>query len=131
MGRKKEPEKYCLTCGILLCRKRYGRTLEDFTVFMKRKYCSLSCANTRKTVTISALHKRAVVFRGKHCEICGEKSKLHAHHIDGNIENNTQENIQTLCTHCHNTFHHLCHRRGDLVAGRMIFRESQEELKTG
>lgn len=44
--------KTCARCGQVLTRKRFdsGR-LEDRTAFEKRKYCSLNCANTRKSST--------------------------------------------------------------------------------
>ncbi len=32
---------------------------------------------------------------------------LTIHHIDGNIENNTDENLQTLCRLCHEALHNL------------------------
>lgn len=41
--------KTCARCGQVLTRKRFdsGR-LEDRTAFEKRKFCSLTCANSRK-----------------------------------------------------------------------------------
>lgn len=45
--------------------------------------------------------------RAEKCEICGINSwngnpiKLQVHHIDGNRENNSLDNLQLLCPNCH------------------------------
>lgn len=91
----------------------------DFSRFLNRKYCSLSCANTRKEVTTAALRWRAEQLRGNVCEICGTTERLQAHHIDGNIGHNVPENIQTLCISCHAKHHHWCRRNGMNIPGRM------------
>jgi predicted transcriptional regulator len=38
------------------------------------------------------------------CEKCGSDKRLVFYHIDGNIENNSSNNIVTLCVPCINTF---------------------------
>ncbi len=123
MKRKQEPEKYCETCGRRLERKRYNGTLEDYTRFLSRKFCSLSCANTRNEVSKAGLRWRAEQLRKNACEICGSALNLHAHHIDGNINHNSPENIQTLCASCHATHHHFCKRIGRYPAGKMAYSE--------
>jgi hypothetical protein len=44
-----------------------------------------------------------------HCESCGfvakHKCQLDIHHIDGNHDNNTENNLQTLCANCHRLVH--------------------------
>lgn len=119
MKRKQEPVKYCETCGKIMYRKRFNGRLEDFNAFQQRKYCSLSCANTKNTVTEAGSRWRAEQSRKTQCEICGATSNLHAHHVDGNIAHNTPENIQTLCFGCHMAHHRLCRRLGQTVPGRM------------
>lgn len=131
MQRKQEPEKYCATCGKILSRERYNGRLEDLMAFQKRKYCSLSCANTRKDVTNAGLRWRAEQLRKDKCEICGASSRLHAHHIDGNITHNSPENIQTLCFNCHMAHHRLCRRLGRTVPGRAELTELQAGFPTG
>jgi hypothetical protein len=43
-----DKQKTCQRCGDVLTRKRYGGgRLEDKTIFEKRKFCSISCANSR------------------------------------------------------------------------------------
>ena len=120
MPRKDEPEKYCQMCGVRLERKVYNGVLEDLGAFRRRKYCSLTCANTRKRPKHwETYHWRARHHRGATCEACGAKTSLHAHHIDGNPENNDPANIQTLCVHCHGFLHQTAKRRGWTFAGRM------------
>lgn len=131
MRRKQEPAKYCKTCGQKLIRKRFNGRLEDLTAFRKRKYCSLSCANTKKTVTEAGLRWRAEQLRKDNCEICGARSRLHAHHIDGDIAHNWRGNIQTLCFDCHMAHHLLCRRLGRMVPGRAELSELQAEFPTG
>lgn len=45
------------------------------------------------------------------CERCGfipeDKCQLDVHHKDGNHENDTEENLQTLCANCHRYITHL------------------------
>lgn len=125
MKQKIEPVKYCETCGKQLERKRYNGRLEDMTRYSARKYCCLSCANTRKIVTTAGLRYRAEQLRKSKCEICGNEQNLHAHHIDGNIGNNMPENIQTLCSSCHAKHHHLMRRLGKTVAGKAELKEFQ------
>ena len=131
MQRKQEPEKYCENCGKKLIRMRYSGRLEDFSAFQNRKYCSLTCANTKKTVTEAGHRWRAEQLRKDSCEICGTRSRLHAHHIDGNITHNWQGNIQTLCFDCHMAHHRLCRRLGRTVPGRAELRELQAGFPLG
>lgn len=100
--KKDDPEKDCQTCGKPLERRRFasGR-LEDRGVFLRRKHCSLSCANTRKSVVKNTMHWRARKHLAVTCEVCGTASSLHVHHIDRNPANNNPENLATLCASCH------------------------------
>lgn len=129
--RKQEPEKYCVMCGNRLERKRYNGILEGYKAFLSRKYCSRSCANTRKEVTEAGMRWRAEQLRKSACEICGTTSNLHAHHIDGDITHNTPENIQTLCNSCHLKHHHYCRRNGMNIPGRMYASELKNSARTG
>ena len=122
MGRKRIPdaEKYCERCG-----KRYYRTLrpsgkhETHTAFAGRKYCSLSCANSKPVVKRQMKMHRARKHLQKQCEACGQKDRLHAHHVNGDHDNWSAENIQTLCTYCHGFWHWMLERRGLPIAHRM------------
>jgi hypothetical protein len=49
--------KNCQCCGKPLQRKYYGLRLEDITAFKKRRFCSMSCANTHKPQSVEAKRK--------------------------------------------------------------------------
>lgn len=119
MKMKEAAARQCECCGALLLRKRFGVRLEDLTAFEKRRYCSLSCANTRTDLTKHGYSWRARKHLKTACEGCGTGRLLQAHHVDQKKENNSPENIQTLCRHCHNFWHATAKRLGKTVAGRM------------
>ena len=122
MGQKKviEELRYCENCGKPFQRKYYGKSLEDLTRYKNRRFCSLSCANTRKDLTKHGYSWRARKHLKSSCEACGCKVKLQAHHIDQTKENNLPKNIQTLCKHCHDFWHTTCKRIGKYPAGKMV-----------
>ena len=114
------PEKYCLHCGVRLIRPRFKNgKLEAPTLFLRRKYCSSTCANSKHIVTKNSYHKRARKYRKEKCEACGTIKSLQAHHIDQNYKNDDQKNIQTLCKHCHDFWHKVATRLRIKIAGRM------------
>lgn len=113
MPAKKTPEKRCMICGARFQRKRFaGGRLEDLTAYMRRQFCSLSCANSRTKGGLSrkAYHAQARKQRKPHREACGGRNRLHAHHINEDWTDNRPKNIQTLCIFCHQ-FWHAMHRR--------------------
>ena len=105
--------KNCETCAKPLTRKHNaaGR-LEDYRSFTRRRFCSLSCANSRPKGGGSrkASHYQARKLRGPECECCGTTKRLHAHHVNEDWRDNRPENVQTLCIFCHQ-FWHATHRR--------------------
>lgn len=107
--RKKEPPRFCRQCGTMMQRKRYsGGRLEDFTVFMKRQYCSRECKDKsviKEVVGKNQYRHRARKFKKSQCERCGSRRNLQTHHVDRDITNNLLENLETLCASCHNTEH--------------------------
>ena len=131
MRRAEDPLKYCENCGIQLYRKRYGEQLEDLTAFKKRKYCSLSCANTKKVLTKHGYSWRARKHLRDSCEACGCKVRLQAHHVDQDKKNNEPKNIQTLCKFCHDFWHTTAKRIGKYPAGRMVSLVCQEVSSLG
>lgn len=126
MIEKDAPTKYCKCCGKEMSRKRYNNRLEDLSIFLRRQFCSLSCANTRTDLTKHGFSFRARKFLKKKCEACGYNKKLQAHHIDQDIKNNLESNIQTLCKHCHDFWHTTAKRRGRTIAGKMASLELEE-----
>lgn len=108
MPRNINQTKICQNCKKEFKRSRFNRRLEDPARFSKRKFCTKACSGEfqrKDSPAIGAYRKRAMKFRGKTCEECGAKSDLHAHHQDGDIANNCQENIRTLCASCHLKLH--------------------------
>lgn len=103
---KPDPDKVCAACGVVLARKRFasGR-LEDRGVFLRRRHCSQSCANSRNEVGASAYHWRARKHRSLACETCGTSEGLHVHHRDRDRTNNDPANLATLCGSCHLKLH--------------------------
>jgi hypothetical protein len=119
MEKKQEEAKFCECCGSVMQRKRFNGRLEDLSAFTKRRFCSLSCANTRTDLTKHGYSWRARKHLKKKCEACGYARALQAHHIDQDKTHNEPENIQTLCKHCHDFWHTTAKRIGKMVAGRM------------
>ena len=112
---KPDPEKYCAYCGKQMHRVRFdsGR-LEDYNAFLLRKYCDRECmkkafvkvgsdANQlyRSAHHTASLLAYSILGKEKVCEKCGSTQSIDVHHIDGNYNNNTPENIMILCRSCH------------------------------
>ena len=119
---KPTPEKRCLICGKRFQRKRFvGGTLEDYTAYMKRRFCSLSCANSRTKGGLSrkAFHAQARKLKATNCAACGSSERLQVHHINENWTDNRPENLQTLCIFCHQFWHAMHRRRGALSSTAM------------
>ena len=132
-GLKVLADKVCPRCRGSFNRHRnpMGR-LEDVAIFKRRKYCSLHCANQRERPKHwETYHWRARQHRKQMCEACRATTQLHAHHVDGNPQNNEPTNIQTLCVHCHNFLHATAARRGRTEPGRMPCLVSETESLTG
>ena len=128
--RKEEPQKSCERCGKEMQRQLFNGRLEDFGAYKKRKYCSLPCANMRdRPRNWGTYHWRARQHRGSSCEACGSTEALHAHHVDGKPQNNSPENIQTLCAFCHRFLHATARRLGWTQPGRLPKLRGKTELK--
>ena len=120
MPQAKAPEKFCERCGGQYSRRRSNGRLEDLSVFKRRKYCSLHCANQRERPRHwETYHWRARRHRKSSCEACGSTQKLHAHHVDGSPQNNEPDNIQTLCSYCHHFLHATADRLNWTEPGRL------------
>ena len=112
---RNDPEKYCEYCGKPMYRTRFssGR-LEDMGAFKRRKYCNRTCMKKAfvKVGKDTNQHYRPAHFsavrlaydilcKPKVCEKCGSTQNIDVHHIDGNYNNNTPENLMILCRSCH------------------------------
>lgn len=114
--------RQCETCSSTLARRRNaaGR-LEGFRDFMRRRFCSLSCANSRSKGGES---RNAYLFHARkllrpNCEACGSTENRQAHHVGTNWKNNLPENVQTLCLFCHHFWHAMHNRLGVTPTLRM------------
>ncbi len=114
-----------------MSRKRFGERLEDLSVFRRRRYCSLSCANTRQELTKHGYSWRARKHLRTSCEACGSEDCLEAHYVDQDRANNDPANIQTLCSPCHDFWHATAKRIGRSIAGRMPCLVSQTAFPLG
>ena len=106
--KKEELEKCCLACGEKLSRKRFNGRLEDYNVFLRRKYCSRECSWTgllKESVTLSGAYKRATKLKDGACQECRSTNLVGIHHKDRNPLNNSSENLVTLCASCHTRLH--------------------------
>lgn len=101
------PPRPCARCGKAMERRRFGSRLEDVSVFLKRQFCSLRCANTRGNWGQSSTAKRREARKSvkPNCERCGKGGRLHVHHRDENFRNNCLSNLETLCPSCHKQVH--------------------------
>jgi hypothetical protein len=85
------------------CGKSYGRTryksgrLESVKDFNNRIFCSKGCAKTKDVVTDRQYYRRAEKHKKNECEVCDSKHKLLQHHCNQCIDDNREENLQTLC----------------------------------
>jgi hypothetical protein len=102
---KPEPVKFCEHCGKQLHRKRFNGRLEDYGVFLRRRFCDLSCGNSKAEVGKSAHHWRARKHRKDVCQECGSPANLDVHHKDRNPANDDPSNLATLCESCHLKLH--------------------------
>lgn len=119
---KVDPTRLCVACSSPLERKRFSGRLEDRTRFLSRMTCGEKCMGlmfVKDTSRDGSKRRRTQRYRGPCCEACGVKKSLHAHHVDGNLNNDSPSNIQTLCASCHLIHHHRVRRAGVTVPGRM------------
>ena len=73
-------------------------------------YCSRSCASRNRIAWNKGLHDKNTKYAYKKCkkdfcERCGfipeDSCQLDVDHKDGNHDNNSEDNLQTLCANCH------------------------------
>src|SRR3990167_4770045 len=109
----KTKNKRCKFCSKQFNRRRYGKRLEDYGRWTRRKYCSKRCANFRKELgSRSGYCWRARQHRKGKCEYCPNTQALDTHHKDGDITNNSPENLLTLCKSCHMKLHWRLWKQG-------------------
>lgn len=113
----------------------------------KHLYCSMKCAGAHRrqkyieawklgNITGTASYTCSEFVRNyllqKHnyrCEKCGwgeinqftKKVPLQIHHIDGNSENNTEDNLQVLCPNCHSLTENFGSRNNNAPKGKSAY----------
>ena len=106
---KPAPVLRCQQCGAQMERQRFSNgRLMDLGQFLKRKFCSKACqsaSSVKSKVTPGSYRHRARKSRLECCELCSSQKNLQVHHKNRNVENNSPENLQTLCASCHNKEH--------------------------
>ncbi len=119
---KTKPERFCERCGKQLIPRVYSSGEEEYGMFMKRRFCSLTCSNTRgklgESRTQRMVQARDLALK-EMCECCGGKHKLAIHHVNENWQDNSIENLQTLCVYCHQQWHGLHRKLGIPASTRM------------
>jgi hypothetical protein len=121
------PVKTCQMCGAQFERGRLSTgEIDDRAGFMKRKYCSRSCANRVSKGGTSRGNSNELARRHlkQFCDSCCSSKKLQIHHIDEDWLNNSPSNLQTLCEFCHRSWHASQRCRGIKPAGKMPARPS-------
>lgn len=116
------PPKYCERCGEPLFRHRFNGTLEGRSQYLRRRFCSLSCANTRDMVTAKQSRmkaRRLMAAKTTSCEACGNSEAVHVHHVNRDPSDNRPENLQPLCKWCHQYWHRLHERLGRDMSTRV------------
>ncbi len=72
-----------------------------FSIIKGKKYFRKTCKLCERIST----HKPYLKYRKNFCEFCGfipvNMCQLDVDHVDGNHNNNSQDNLQTLCANCH------------------------------
>lgn len=117
MPKKEDEVKYCKFCNMLMSRKRHKNgDLESNFHFNRRIYCDVLCMRKDKlnkgknTSSWSTSHTTSrkiseLFLDTEACSICGESKKIDIHHIDGDYNNNSLDNLQPLCRSCHTKIH--------------------------
>lgn len=49
--------------------------------------------------------RKCIIWKGETCKICGEEDDVDVHHLNGDRENNSIENLVPICRYCHVGIH--------------------------
>lgn len=81
--------------------------------------------------------EKCISEKGKECKICDSPYRIEVHHIDGDRDNNSLENLVPLCQWCHRRIHEGAsnyakwhNALNDLRTRRMKIRCSEDSLRT-
>lgn len=119
---KEKPKRYCERCNNELVPRVFAGGEEEYSAFMKRRFCSLVCSNAKGkkgTSRTSRMVQAREIALKETCECCNGTKKLAIHHVNEDWNDNRPQNLQTLCVHCHQQWHGLHRRLGIQCATRM------------
>jgi len=89
-----------------------------------RKKCDACIRKSSKSTITTPAWQRAGYTKKSNCEMCGfiaqHPYQLDVHYLDGNMNNNSNGNLKTVCANCNRLIHVKKQRwrQGDLVADR-------------
>jgi len=119
---KPKPQRFCERCNSQLIPRVFSSGEEEYSAFMKRKFCSRTCSSTRgkkgTSRTQIMVQAREAALKTS-CECCGGKERLAIHHVNEDWQDNRPENWQTLCVYCHQQWHGLHRKLGIKTSTRM------------
>lgn len=113
----KKPRNKCLNCGTE-CKRPVDKYCDNkcqmayqYKSYIERWLDGKESGVTSGNAVVVSEHIRKYLTE-KHnnkCELCGwgetniytDKVPLEIHHIDGNVINNSSDNLQLLCPNCH------------------------------
>ena len=103
--------KPCAFCGALIVPRpdhRGDPILGD--EWKSRTYCNIRCFSDAKLARdicspISARKRANRLYKASECSLCGSTRRVQRHHRNGNLKDNSKENIQILCQTCHTKEH--------------------------
>lgn len=113
--RKKEKIYYCKNCGKELNNRQKSycnsecQSIYQYNVYIKRWKDGIENGLKGKYQLSNHIKKYIYDKFDNKCCVCGwhetnkftGKVPLEIHHIDGNYENNSEDNLQLLCPNCH------------------------------
>ena len=86
--------------------KRKPRSEYEMMVVMAMGMASyFSGIKGRRTPIPNRIKRELLQQRGTLCEACKDSEDHHIHHVDGDPNNNTIENLVMLCVNCHKEEH--------------------------
>lgn len=104
----------CSTCNKEM--SKYDRDLKR----NNKNYCSRECYDGRRSENLKRLKRHTKYYNdlldSSVCK-CGisEKYLLQIHHMDGNKNNNSPNNLEIVCANCHVKRHLKKNKKGELV----------------